>query len=212
MTLAGAMVDVLLPETCPGCNGLPGISGQTRLCPNCDALVPRLPRLVEVPRPLRMGWVLGPYEGPLGALVRRAKYRPDPAVVVELAHRLAQATRGRLPPIDAVVPVPIPARRRMWRGFDQGEYLARAVARAQDRPLIRALKRVNPEEQAGRSARERRARAAGSFRCTAPHLPPRVLLVDDVLTTGATVAACADELLAAGAQAVLAVFVAGART
>jgi ComF family protein len=152
--------------------------------------------------------VLGPYEGVLGACVRRAKYRPDPRLAQDLGRRLARAARGRLPRVDAVVPVPIPLRRRLTRGFDQAEILARPVAMALGAPLVPALGRVDPAEQAGRSHRERLRAARQAWRVRRPVAGP-VLLVDDVVTTGATAAACADALLCEGASRVWLLAVAG---
>jgi len=127
----------------------------------------------------------------------------------ELGALLAAAAAGRLPQADLVVPVPVPARRRARRGFNQAEILAQAVARQQGLPVVAALRRVLATEQASRTSRDRHSGARGSFAATGP-CSGRVILVDDVHTTGATAAACADELLAAGASRVGLVCVASA--
>lgn len=203
------LLSVLLPDTCPACDGMGGVSG-SRLCARCEAGVPLLPRAVAHPAPLAAAFVLGPYAGPLGALVRRGKYRPDAGAILELGRRLARAAEGRLPSLSAVTHVPVPPTRRVLRGFDQGELLARAVARHLDLPQLNLLVRVRAEEQAGRGRRERLQGARGAFRAREGHPPPEhVLLVDDVMTTGATAAACADELLSAGARSVILLAVAG---
>ena len=148
--------------------------------------------------------------GPLGALVRRGKYRPDPGAILELGRRLATAAMGRLPSVSCATHVPVPPSRRLTRGFDQSALLAAEVARRLHTPHLSLLRRVRSEEQAGRSHRERIEGARGAFRLrldAAP--PPTVLLVDDVMTTGATAAACADELLAGGAECVILLAVAG---
>lgn len=195
-----ALLDVLAPAPCAGCEGPLDRPGAL-LCAACAAEVPRRSRPFPVPPPVAWAFGLGAYHGPLGALVRQGKYRPDPRVFHALGRWLALSARGRLPLVDAVVPVPVPPIRRMSRGFDQGEILARAVAQALERPLLPALRRVRGAEQAGRSGRDRADGARGAFRCV-PRVPAHVLLVDDVCTTGATAAACADELLCAGARRV----------
>lgn len=203
MQLIGPLLSVLLPDTCPACDGLGG-AGKSRLCSSCEAAVPRLPRALPPMEPLSAAFALGPYAGPLGALVRRAKYRPDPGAVLELGARLAEAARDRMPRVDAVTHVPVPALRRLRRGFDQAAILAAAVARALDLPHRPLLQRVREGEQAGRSPRERRSAARGAFRLrSGVEVPAHLLLVDDVVTTGATAAACADELLCGGARSVV---------
>ena len=107
-----------------------------------------------------------------------------------------------LPPADVVTWVPLARRRRAERGFDQARALARAIARELDLPARRLTRRVvSTSPQARRTLDERHAAMQGVF-ATCGHVPPRVLLVDDVLTTGATLAACAEALASGGATVV----------
>jgi len=199
-----ALLDVVFPEDCPSC-GQPASAGA--LCAGCRGGLPRFFRPISPPPGLQTAWVLGGYDGPLGDLVRRGKYRPDPLVFRRLGGLLGEAAAGRLPHIEAVCWVPVPWQRRTQRGFDQAEQLARPIARALGVPAISALRRVRSAEQAGRMRHERASGARGAFavkrgfelRCP----PPRhVLLVDDVVTTGSTARACAEELLCGGAERV----------
>jgi predicted amidophosphoribosyltransferase len=104
------------------------------------------------------------------------------------------------PPLDeiAITWVPLGRRRRRSRGFDQSEVLARAVAGLTGWPVVWLAEReIETGPQAKRSGPERRGAVAGAFR--ARRRPPeRVVLVDDVLTTGATAADCARSLVEAG--------------
>jgi ComF family protein len=104
---------------------------------------------------------------------------------------------------DAVTWVPLSRKRRARRGFDQAELLARALARRLDVPARRLLvRRRDTREQARATAQERRRALRGAFSGVGL-VPGRVLLVDDVVTTGSTVAACASTLRRAGAHRVV---------
>jgi predicted amidophosphoribosyltransferase len=103
---------------------------------------------------------------------------------------------------DAIAWVPLSRRRRAARGFDQALALARVVGRLLDLPVLPCLHRVSDAgPQARRTGAQRRLAMQGQFAARGP-VPGRVLLVDDVLTTGATAAACAEALLSAGAREV----------
>lgn len=121
--------------------------------------------------------------------------------VAALAAALVTASVPRCE-VDAIVPVPPARDRAAWRGVDGPAALSRALGRRWAVPVAdRVLMRVDDRPQRGRSRSARRRRAAGLYRGVAP-IGGRVLLVDDVLTTGATVAACARCLRRAGARSV----------
>ncbi len=109
-----------------------------------------------------------------------------------------------LPPVDAVTWVPLARRRLGERGFDQARALAVSVGRRLDRPVVRLCRRAPAEgSQARRTAAERRSAMRGVFAPVGREAPSRVLLVDDVLTTGATAGDCARALREAGATTVV---------
>jgi len=106
---------------------------------------------------------------------------------------------------DCLTAVPLHWRRRWWRGFNQADLLARDVSRRTGIPVENALRRGRATEtQAGLSNTARRRNVAAAFRCARPRAVAgkRILLIDDVMTTGSTGAACAQTLKRAGAERV----------
>jgi competence protein ComFC len=147
-----------------------------------------------VPGVGEVAWA-APYEGVARELIAALKFRARLTLVRPLAAAIAAA----LPPIGAewsVVAVPAAPGRRRRRGFDPAELLAAALAAALGLELAAPLRRSNGPRQVGRRRRERLAAPPG-FRAVVTG-PRRALLVDDVLTTGATLRSCALALRVAG--------------
>lgn len=143
------------------------------------------------------------YEGTLRKLIHIYKYHG----VETLARPLSAFLTAALPQdqrIDCIVPVPMHWWRRWKRGYNQSELLARELARSTGLPMVKALRRSRgTPPQAGLSNRERRLNLRGAISVTKPLQNRHVLLIDDVLTTGATASACGAVMKNAGAAQVL---------
>jgi predicted amidophosphoribosyltransferase len=143
------------------------------------------------------------YAGPARAAIHRLKFAGWRSVAAALADAMVAVD---LPTADAVTWVPLARRRLAERGYDQARALGGAVGVRLDLPVLRLVRRsVATAPQARRPGDERRVAMYGAFepvRRTA-RAPHRVILVDDVLTTGATAAACADALASAGVREVV---------
>lgn len=130
----------------------------------------------------------------------RFKYRGMTPYVDALSRMMVQ-TSHFIPawPAAVLTPVPLHWTRRFRRGFNQAAVLANAIARERDWPMMELLVRTRPTgSQAKRDHRERRAALANAFSFVGGPVPERVILVDDIVTTGATLEACAAALREAG--------------
>jgi predicted amidophosphoribosyltransferase len=200
------LLDAIAPPRCAACNAEAGAEG---LCARCLQDWPTRMLSIEAADSIYRAFTLGDYSGPVGGVVRRAKYGRREELAAGLAEALFDAVRPLRLQAECVVPVPTTTLRRAWRGFELTEVLADAVARAVDAPVERALRRERAGSQAALDHAARQSAARQTWRAFRP-LRGTVILVDDVLTTGATARACADECLGAGARAVMLV-VAAAR-
>jgi len=220
-----AALDALLPPACAGC-GAAALAGSA-LCERCESLV--VPIAADAcPRcqlhragagacaeiaPLDAAVAAVWLEPPVIDWIHAFKYpprglrglAPGPlALIGELAARSARRAGGPAP--ELVVPVPLHPRRLRARGFNPALVVARAVARTAAAPVAAtALARLrDTPSQTGLSAAERRRNLRGALRARGA-VPARVWLVDDVVTTGATLREAARALCAAGAKSVVAV-------
>ena len=185
-----AALDALFPRLCVGCE-----RARAALCPDCR---PLLREARALPIAGLTVFAAGRYAGPLRRAIlsfKRGRRDVGDALAALLGERA-----GSLPRNAVLVPVPTTARRRAERGFDQSVLLARAIALRHDRAMLEALRQRAGDAQRGRS-RAARLRASGRFVCAegaARLAGATVVLVDDVVTTGATLADCARAVRAAG--------------
>lgn len=132
--------------------------------------------------------------------MQRFKFHASPRAGAVLLALLATAQSERdVPTPEALLAVPLHPERARGRGFDQAGWLASRLARRLGVPTIRARRRRDTPSQRGLGRRERRANLRSAFEVPT-RLPPRVALLDDVMTTGATLEALAEACRRAGAE------------
>jgi ComF family protein len=146
----------------------------------------------------------GVYAGPLREAIQRFKFARKPALARPLAALILEQWGARVPPLDAVLPVPLARARERQRGFNQAALLAERVARGlgarlESRWLGRAR---DTAPQTDLDVAQRRTNVRGAFVASSAVAGLDVVLVDDVLTTGATASECARVVRAAGARSV----------
>jgi ComF family protein len=196
------LVALIAPPVCAACGALAGPSEP--LCGRCRRALPWLDA-----SPVRVHgiacWAPVAYEGPARALAGALKFRG----VARAAGAMASQMAANAPPgwLDGrvLVPVPLHPARRRRRGFNQAERIAMALAARAGMRVADCLERRGPRAtQIGRGREERLVGLAGAV-AARRKAPEQALLVDDVVTTGATLAACAEALRAAGAAEVRAI-------
>ncbi len=220
-SLASRVLDLAFPGRCAGC----GREGDP-LCPGClPALDARLDLRAGVPiglpgdvpaNLLQVEWC-APFAGTVRKALHELKYAGEQRLAEPLgaavARRWSRAGAGG----NLLVPVPVHAERRRKRGYDQAVLIAAAAARALGIPSAPILHRTrNTTAQFDLDRSERAGNVRGAFALVPGGDPQRlrdrwIVLVDDVMTTGATLSACASPLLDAGAIGVSAITVARER-
>ncbi|MFV4846111.1 phosphoribosyltransferase family protein [Edwardsiella tarda] len=187
----------LPPPCCPRC-GLP-CADATRPCGRCLQHPPPWQRLIFT----------GDYQPPLATLIQRFKYRGEWPLAFPLARLMLLSylqARRHIPSMrpDLLLAVPLHRRRHWRRGYNQSAELARPLAhwlQADYRPHWLRRVRSTPPQQ-GLSAAERRRNLRGAFTCHPALTGRRVLLVDDVVTTGSTLSEISQRLIAQGVMSV----------
>ncbi len=223
-------LDLLLPPRCLTCDA--AVEAPGRLCATCfrstafvtepccrrcgtpfryagqGGLAKTCDDCTRDPPPWRHGRAALRYDEQARRIVLPFKYGDRVEVAAALAAHMARAGAAMLRDADMLVPVPLHRRKLLARRYNQSAMLALAIGRLSARPVAAdALRRVrHTPSLAGQSARERQATLAGAFALRpgrgAYVAGQRVVLIDDVLTSGATAGACTRALLAAGAASV----------
>ncbi|MCK9518523.1 MAG: double zinc ribbon domain-containing protein [Dehalococcoidia bacterium] len=214
-TFVTRAVDVLYPRRCVACGRfgpLLCVPCEARMqpatgagrCPNCSA---RWGAALNCPRCL--GWqaldgvsAAFEMEGAARRLVHGLKYRRVRELAPVMAAHMVKLPAVR--PFDVAFAVPLHPSRLRDRGFNQAEMLLRELGWPAAPGTLRRVRKTRT--QVGQAVRERRANVSGAFAYEGPPLDGlTVAVVDDVVTTGATAEACAEELRAAGARSVVAI-------
>lgn len=204
----------LFPPVCLACGLAPGLDSLPMgLCEECRTKLRPLHRFSQrspssgpsALQGVRSGWS---YEPPFESVIHALKFSRMEFLGAHLAAGLHELYDSLIEEVDVVVPVPLHWFRLCRRGYNQAEAIARPLARLMARPVARALRRrrlTRPQAQLGRRERESNLRLAFTLSPgrQAQVAQRRVLLVDDVVTTGATLEAAAKVLRVAGAEAVV---------
>ena len=230
------LFDWLLPAACQLCGRTLPVQGGLHLCGDCHegfrplpsprcphCLLPHLTpggtdypceACLKNPLPLKRVVALGLYADQMREAVHRFKYRHALGLQRPLASLLARELEPHLEEMspDLLVPVPLHRKRLQQRGYNQALQIARELARTLSIPLDRALlirtRDTLPQQQLSLGERQLNLRSAFELRQIIPG--KRVLLVDDVMTSGATLRSCADVLIRGGASEVSAAILARA--
>ena len=209
------ILSLLFPRKCVLCRSLLEKT-ETDLCRKCRLDAPEYGRTKEKLQFLDSFTAVWYYEENVRGSILRYKFYGARSYAPAYARLLAmKLLQSELPEFDLVTWVPISRLRRFRRGYDQGELLARALSRELDVCCLPALKKIrHNQRQSGIVGQaERRANVLGVYRAMNPDRirGKRILLLDDVLTTGATAGECARTLLTAGAREVHCAVIAAAR-
>ncbi len=211
MKLLSSFLDLLFPPKCPFCGKILDAPG---ICPACASALPWVPdeeTVRELPGGVRCAAPLW-YGGLAREGLLRFKFQGHSAAARPLGELIAQCAAERFGgEFDTVTWVPVSRKRLRQRGYDQAELLARSACRLWGVSAERLLekRRDNPAQSSLEGAEARRENVADVYQARNA-AGKRVLLIDDICTTGATLASCARTLREAGAESV--VCAAAART
>lgn len=220
------MIDLLYPPRCAGCGNVGAlfcadcqahiIAIQPPVCRRCgrsnhdDGLCPACQHTSSALDGITATAVFAP---PLRAAIHRLKYENVPGLAAPLGALMAGSWRQASLTADAIVPVPLHAAREAERGYNQSVLLARVLGAAVSVPVAThiVIRQRATLPQVNLNHIERQRNVSGAFACLQDARALKIVLVDDVCTTGATLEACAVALRAGGAASVWALTLARAR-
>jgi competence protein ComFC len=223
-----ALLDLVLPQRCGGCDHIGSLwcaVCHSTVRPVCDPVCPHCGRpqrsddlCSQCRHTQRLHGIDGirsavVFEGPLRQAIHHLKYSGRSSLAEPLGDYMVARWQAGPLPADLIVPVPLHTARLRERGYNQSTLLARRLSNASALPVVEgALARIRATApQITLNAAEREANVRDAFEARAELvISRRVLLVDDVCTTGATLAACSRALKAAGATSVWALTLARA--
>lgn len=198
---------LFLPARCLCCGR--AVRPERLFCPGCVPALPKEPLSREFPLPGGGSLAVAacfPYEKGFRRTLHRLKFQEERALARPLGTLMAEAASSLGEDFDGVTWVPMSPQKLRRRGYNQSELLAKAVAKELGLPAWDLLEQVRETDTQHNLTRAQRAdNVRGAYRAKSAALGKRVLLVDDIVTTGATLRACAQGLYGAGAQKVCAV-------
>lgn len=209
--LLALALDLIFPPRCAGCGRV-----DVRWCDRCQRSLEAVPSAARVALrpPLTAAAATGAHDGLLQRAIWALKFDNGRCLAGPLGDRLAARLGALGWPADIIVPVPLHPARLAERGYNQAQLLAERLAAAAGLPCVPdALSRQRQtQSQVGLDHVQRQANMSGAFAAQPEAVAGRsVLVLDDVYTTGSTLAACAEAALAAGARAVYGLTVTAAR-
>lgn len=190
--MISVLLDILFPRLCQICEQ-PG----AYLCSGCRLCLPapNLPADISDSVVAAVG-----YSEDVARYVHAVKFGLYHAMCRDMAEMMQAALIKSFWKYDVLVPVPLSSKRKRWRGFNQAEKLAKMIDAEATKLMLKRTR--DTQAQATLNKQERLANTKGAFEALSEAKGQRIVLIDDVYTTGATTNACSDALRSAGAKSV----------
>lgn len=202
MRLLDWLLDLIYPPKCVFCGRLLQ-SGETDLCGKCRHSLPTFDGSVKRGKFYRQCWPVYTYEGAVVESIHRFKFSGMQQYAAAYGRLIAAMLLRCRVEFDVLTWVPISAKRRRKRGYDQSRLIAKTVAGELKVPCVRTLEkyRDNKPQSRQKNAARRETNVLNAYRSVHPEnfAGKRVLLIDDIITTGATLTECSKILKIAGA-------------
>ncbi|MDD6642806.1 MAG: ComF family protein [Firmicutes bacterium] len=206
MSIVTWFLDLLYPPRCTICRKLLR-EKETDFCAECRTKLSILEAPIKRGEFFTQCYAVTAYSGDVAASLKRYKFQGMQQYAGAYGRLIAMQLLRMQAAFDILSWVPVSKKRRRKRGFDQSELLARTVANELGVSCVRTLEKVrdNPAQSLLEGAEQRRANVINAYRSVEPErfANRHVLLIDDIMTTGATLSECSRILLTAGAASVL---------